>query len=143
MEFENLLIQITGILHQSIQRYKEAVIRESRFSDITLSQIFYLEAIYHLGEPTFSELADHLQVSKASVTAGVQKLIQKGLAGKRQSSDDQRVFHLYLTGIGKDLIAAEMKAFSGFAENMKRVLSKSETDQLVKIFQKIIDRNRA
>lgn len=142
VEFEKLFIQITEIFHQSIKQYKEKLLGTSRFSDVTLSHLFYLEAIYHLENPTLTELADHLNVSKASATAGVQKLIKKGLARKVQSSADQRVYHVSLSRDGMKLIEAEIHAFADFAENIKSSLTESEIRQLTNIFQQIIKHSR-
>lgn len=142
MQFEELLIQINEIFHKAITQYKEEMVGKSEFSDITVSQLFYLEAIYHLDNPTLSELADHLKVSKASATAAVQKLIRKGLAGKVQSSIDQRVYHVHLSGAGERLIEAEMRALAEFAQTIKSPLTDSEIKQLTKIFQKIISNYR-
>ncbi len=142
MQFEQVLIQINEIFHESITQYKEEMVGKSEFSDITVSQLFYLEAIYHLHNPTLSQLADHLKVSKASATAAVQKLIRKGLVSKTQSSTDQRVYHVHLSGAGERLIEAEMRALSEFAGNIKKSLTAHERKQLVKIFQKIISHYR-
>ena len=139
MEFENLLIQITEIFHQSINAYKEEIIKKSKFSDITVSQLFYMEAVYHLGNPTLSELAAHLKISKASTTVGVQKLIEKGLVAKARSEADQRVFHVRLSGRGRQLIEAEVNALADFAERIKHSLSKEEIKRLSRIFKKIVE----
>jgi DNA-binding MarR family transcriptional regulator len=138
MEFEQILLQINEIFHKSITQYKQEVIGKSEFSDVTVSQLFYLEAIYQLDSPTLSELADHLKVSKASATSAVQKLVKKGLAEKVQSSADQRVHYVHLSNDGLRLIEAEMHAMTGFADNITESLSDSETRQLMEIFQKII-----
>ena len=138
MEFENLLIQIAEILHKSIDEYKQEIVRQSKYSDLTLSQQFYLEAIFQLGKPTLSELAQHLKISKASATTGVQKLIGKGLAIKNQSERDQRVFHVLLTDDGNKLMAAEIQAISDFTDKLENSLSDQEKKQLIRIFKKII-----
>ena len=138
MEFEHLLIQINEIFHKSIMRYKEEVLGKSTFSDVTISQLYYLEAVFHLGNPTLSELAEHLKVSKASATAGVQKLIKNGLAQKVRSSEDHRVFHVHPSADGLKLLEAEVHALTDFTEKIKRALSDKELQSLKTIFKKII-----
>ena len=104
-----------------------------------MSQLFYMEAVYHLGNPTLSELAAHLKISKASPTVVVQKLIEKGLVAKVRSEADQRVFHVRLSGRGRQLIEAEVNALADFAERIKQSLSKEEIKRLSRIFQKIVE----
>ena len=105
---------------------------------ISLSQLFYLEAIFQLGTPTLSELARHLNISKASTTTGVQKLIAKDLARKVQSTEDQRVYHVHLSEKGRQLMAAEVHAMADFTEKLKRALDDNERQDLARLFEKVI-----
>ncbi len=66
MELERLLIQITEIFHKSIDTYKQKFIRESGFSDVSLNQLFYLEAIFQLGTPTLSGKLREVAISNFS-----------------------------------------------------------------------------
>ena len=138
MELELLLIQITEIFHKSIDAYKKKVIRESGFSDLTLSQLFYLEAIFQLGRPTLTELSRHLNISKASTTTGVQKLIRMDLAEKKQSEADKRVSHVHLSEKGRQLITAEVNALTDFSEKIKQTLDDTDKKDLARLFEKII-----
>jgi DNA-binding MarR family transcriptional regulator len=140
MEFIQLLVQISEILHGYITRYKEEFIGKSKYSDVTVNQLIYLEAIFHLGDPTLSELADHLRISRASASVGVGKLAAAGLAQKTRSSADSRVHHVRLTKEGSALIQAEVKALSAFADRIKEALSEDEIKTLTEIFQKVVAR---
>ena len=138
MTFEQLLIQITEIIHKSVQNYKEELIRKSKFKDITLKQLFYLEAIYHLENPTIGGLASHLKVTNASTSNAVKKLISNGLVIKEISSSDQRSFNVSLSKKGLELIVAEEKAVKDFIAGIKNSISEKEMEVLIKIFQKVI-----
>ncbi len=138
MEFEKLLIQINEVLHKSIQKYKQEVVGNNSYSDITLSQLYYIEAVYNLGTPTVSELSSHLKITKASTSEGVRKLIDRGLLMKTQSSQDRRVFHLSLSESGLKLIEAEAGALSEFVSNIKNSLDDSEMYLMGEIFKKIL-----
>ena len=142
MEFIQLLVQINEIFHSYITRYKEEFIGSSKYSDVTVNQLIYLEAIFHLGNPTVSELADHLKISRASASVGVGKLVKSGLAQKTQSADDSRVHHVGLSKEGSALIQAEVKALSAFAEKITGALSEDEIKTLVEIFQKVVSKSR-
>ena len=138
MEFIHLLIRINEIFHGYITQYKEEFIGKSDYSDVTVNQLIYLEAIFQLGSPTVSRLADHLRISKASASIGVAKLINSRLVEKTQSADDSRVHYVHLSGEGKKLIEAEVKAMAAFAERIQGRLSDDEVRQLVRIFQKVV-----
>jgi len=138
MEFIKLLIQINEIFHSSMKQYKEEIIGKGDYSDLTINQLIYLEAIFQLGSPTTSELSDHLKVSKASVSIGVQKLIKSGLVEKTQSPDDQRIHYINLSEEGKKLIDAEVRALADFSEKVRSALSDEEVSKLIEIFNKII-----
>jgi DNA-binding MarR family transcriptional regulator len=142
MDFVQVLIQISEIFHTSITRYKREVIGQSKYSDVTVNQLIYLEAIFHLNGPTVSMLADHLNISKASASIGVKRLIANGLAAKTQSPDDSRVQYVHLSREGMELIEAEVKAFADFADRVKSALTDDEVKQLVEIFQKVVSHKR-
>jgi DNA-binding MarR family transcriptional regulator len=142
MEFVQLLIQITEIFHTYITRYKEEFIGNSDYSDVTVNQLIYLEAIFHLDDPTVSNLADHLKISRASASVGVAKLIRAGLAEKSRSAEDSRVHHVRLSPEGSTLIQAEVQAFSAFTEKIRGALTEDEIKTLVELFQKIVAHSR-
>lgn len=138
MEFIKLLIQINEIFHRSMRRYKEEIIGKGEYADVTINQLIYLEAIFQLDNPTVSDLADHLDVSRASASIGVRKLIECGLATKAQSAEDHRVHHIGLSERGTRLIEAEVRAVSDFSERVQSALSDEEVTTLISIFKKIV-----
>jgi DNA-binding MarR family transcriptional regulator len=140
MEFIKLLIQINEIFHRSMRRYKEEIIGRGDYADVTINQLIYLEAIFQLDNPTVSDLADHLDVSRASASIGVRKLIESNLATKTRSTDDHRIHHIGLSEQGTRLIEAEVRALSDFQERVTSALSDEEVAQLVEIFKKIVSR---
>lgn len=133
-----MLVQINEIFHRSMKQYKEEIIGKGDYSDVTINQLIYLEAIFQLENPTVSDLADHLDVSRASASIGVRKLIESGLATKSQSVDDHRIQHIGLSDKGIKLIEAEVRALSDFSDKVKSVLSDEEVSRLVEIFTKIV-----
>jgi len=143
MEFEHILINITEIFHKSIEKYKQETLCKKEFSLVTISQLFYIEAIFQLGTPTFSEIANKLMVSKASVTAAINKLVKQKLVTKIQSHDDKRIFYIQLTPNGKALIESELKSLTSFGNMVRNALNKDELDQLTQIASKIIKYHNA
>ena len=139
MEFEELFIKISEIIHQHIAANKEKALNKYELSDITMNQLYYLEAIYKLDNPTFSELANELKVNKASVTGAMNKLTKLEYVYKVQSDKDQRIFR-YSTPSEKGKIAIEIdkKIHEEFSKYIKTCLDENEIEELTKIFKKMI-----
>jgi DNA-binding MarR family transcriptional regulator len=140
---EKLLIEFINTLDLSLKKLQAEVGDASGVSKLTIHQFQYIDAIYELGEPAITEIADRLHITKASVTTGVQKLINMGYVLKTQSSQDKRVFHVSLTEAGGQLIKAKYQALKEYGEFIEAALSKEEAsqfeatlDKLVKVFKK-------
>ena len=140
---EKLLIEFINTLDLSLKKLLAEVGDASGVSKLTIHQFQYIDAIYELGEPAITEIADRLHITKASVTTGVQKLINMGYVLKTQSSQDKRVFNVSLSEAGGQLIKAKYQALKEYGEFIEAALSKEEAsqfeatlDKLVKVFKK-------
>ena len=80
---ERSLIEFVDTLDQSLKKLQRKVGDGSGFARLTINQLHYIDAINALGEPTITEIAEKLKITKASVTAGINKLIQVGIPGKK------------------------------------------------------------
>ncbi len=109
---------------------------------LTISQYQYLDAIHTLGEPSITELASYLGITKASVTAGVNKLERLGYALKTQSNKDRRIYRVSLTEASQRLVEARDKALQEYGKFIRAALSAQEAQQLEAILQKLVDRFR-
>ena len=61
-------------LSQSMERYETEAFSNSPLSNLTPTQVHYLDAIFHLKDPKVSELASYLNVSKPTVTFALNKM---------------------------------------------------------------------
>ena len=130
-EFINTL-DIT--LKQSQTKEGEA----SGFSQLTISQLHYIEAIHLLNNPTISEVAEALKISKASATVGVRRLADLGFLNKRKSDQDKRVTHVSLTKKGEKLVRSKQSALNEYENKMIAALSPEEMKQLEIIMEKLV-----
>ncbi|WP_235283394.1 MarR family winged helix-turn-helix transcriptional regulator [Methanosarcina mazei] len=104
---------------EKIDRYYQKNLKEYEFSeeysDISFNTFLYLRKINSLGNPTMSELAKAMEVSKPSASNMVSKMTEKGLVETGASPKDGRVCLLGLTDKGKKVIeienGADMKFF--------------------------------
>ncbi|MBX2843042.1 MAG: MarR family transcriptional regulator [Flammeovirgaceae bacterium] len=138
MEIEKLLFEVIDFISKSTKENKESVLSEDEFSKLTINQYYYLDLIDRLGKPTFTELAEVLQITKPSVSAIVNKLVDKGYIIKVQSEDDQRSYNLHVTDKGKTIIEAENKIYRAFALHIRNTLNENELTNFSIILEKIL-----
>lgn len=89
------------------------------------------------------ELAEKLKIQPATVTMMVRRMVKSGFLERRQDSQDQRVFRVYLTRKGKEVrrkvaIAVdeiEEECFKDFTKEEKELLGKL----LFKMKQNLLD----
>jgi DNA-binding MarR family transcriptional regulator len=136
---EKVLIEFIDTLDASLKKLqKEAGVADG-FANLTISQFQYIDAVHALGSPAVSEIADRLQISKASATAGVNKLIKRGYLTKSQSEQDRRVFHVQLTAAGQQLVGAKYRALAEYEAFVLGALTPEEAVQFQTILTKLID----
>ncbi len=135
---ERSLIEFVDTLDQSLKKLQREVGDTSGFAKLTINQLHYIDAIHSLGEPTITEIAEKMKITKASVTTGINKLIQLGYVEKNQSTIDRRVFHVRLTDPAQELIQARFQALREYGEVVRAALSEEETRQFQATLAKIV-----
>ena len=116
--------EIVEKLSESMERYETETLNNSLLSNLTATQVHYLDAVYHLENPNVSELASHLNVSKPTVTFAINKMEKQGYVKKNQSDEDRRFFSIHLTSKGKELAKLHDEVHKNYAEIFKQVLNK-------------------
>lgn len=96
-------------------------------TDITLPQ-YRLLAFLDEGERAASALADWLEVSRPSITALVDGVVQRGWVERRESPDDRRrVLHV-LTTDGRRRLAGATAVLAGVLDDLLDHLESAEQD---------------
>ncbi len=104
--------------------------------NLTVSQFGVIEALYHLGPLSQSELGEKILKSNANLTTVVDSLEKKKLVERKRSDQDRRTVMVYLTELGRELIA---KVFPRHAKVVTRelgFLTDKEKDALEKLLRK-------
>jgi DNA-binding MarR family transcriptional regulator len=130
------LVEIISYLTRAVAEMQSDEIRS--LSDLSLRQIYYLETVARLKNPTPTELARRLKVSKPSASAAIEHLAQEGYVDKVQSDDDRRSFHVHLTEKGERLAAAHEAVHEHIVQALTKGLDQSEIEQLTRLLDKII-----
>jgi DNA-binding MarR family transcriptional regulator len=130
---DKILLEFINTLDHSLKR-----LQTDGFSHLTVSQFQYIDAIATLGQPTITEIANRLGFSKASVTTGINRLVELGFVVKTQSESDKRIFHVSLTETGDKLVAAKFQTLKEYGEFIRSALSADEARQFEAILTKLV-----
>lgn len=138
MKGDYVLTDIITILTAEIAKIEQKTITESKFSELTGKQMYYLEVISNLNNPNLSELATELNLSKPSITAIVDKLEEWGFIRKVHSDEDRRVSHIHMAERGKEIEKLHKKIHGRISNMFTSKLNEDELQSLIKLLSKIV-----
>ena len=134
---EPSLVELIALLTRKVAELQSAMVKEAGFSDLSLRQIYILDIIQGLQNPTPTELASELKISKPSVSAAIDRLETAGYIRKVDSDEDRRSYHLHLTQKGQVFSQAHDETHRHLAQFITRNLEAEEVRQLVRLVGKI------
>jgi DNA-binding MarR family transcriptional regulator len=138
LEPSNPLVEIISILTRKVAEMESLSTREGGFSDLSLRQIYYLDVISKLRNPTPTELAQAIGISKPSVTSAIDKLERLWYVRKVHSDEDRRSYHLHLTERGEAFSNVHESTHQKIAQLLTHGLNEEEISQLIGLVYKIV-----
>src|ERR1017187_9961628 len=109
---------------RALTRYAAAGIEET---GLGLSDFGVLEVLLHKGPLPVNTIGPIVDLTPGSISVAVERLVEKGLVNRVESSEDRRVRIVALTPRGKDLI---VPAFRKHAGQMRRVFSELSPEEI-------------
>ena len=109
---------------RALTRYAAAGIEET---GLGLSDFAVLEVLLHKGPLPVNTIGPIVDLTAGSISVAVDRLFEKGLVSRVESTEDRRVRIVALTLRGRDLI---VPAFRKHAGQMRKVLSELGPDEL-------------
>lgn len=109
---------------RSLTRYATAGIEDTGLGD---SDFRVMEVLLHKGPQPVNVMGPIVDLTPGSISTAVDRLFEKGLVSRVESTQDRRVRIVALTAEGKDLIASAFKKHSG---QMKAVFSELSAEEL-------------
>ena len=137
MNTKTVVINTVEMISQLMGDLESKAFDQEGFSDITMNQMVYLETISRLEQPSFGDIAEHLEVTRPSVSTIIKKLISLGYVKKEQSLDDGRVFFLYLTDKGIRFNELHSEVHQILAQRITQRLNQGEIKDLAVLLTKI------
>jgi len=104
---------------------------ESELKSFSNNDYYYLTAIYHLGKPNFSQIADELGLTKSAISILVKKLMKMNLMEKVQSEEDKRVYYINFTEKGKKIVEGDEVLYLRLSSLMKSFLTNDEQYEFI------------
>lgn len=138
MSSNEILTRVVALL---TARFADAQIegaREAGFADLSMRQFIYLDLIGRLSNPTPTELARALQVSKPTVSVAINHLEEAGYVRKVQSDEDRRSYHLHLSEKGEQFSRAHANVHRAIAQMITTGLDEAEVEQLTRLMGKVL-----
>jgi DNA-binding MarR family transcriptional regulator len=134
---EPSLVELIALLTRKVAELQSAMVKKAGFSDLSLRQINILDIIQGLQNPTPTELAHVLKISKPSVSAAIDRLETAGYIRKVDSDEDRRSYHLHLTQKGQNFSQAHDETHRHLAQFITHNLEAEDVKQLVRLVGKI------
>jgi DNA-binding MarR family transcriptional regulator len=133
--------QVIAVMTAAFANLESQALQEANLADLSMKQMVYLNAIASMENPTASDLAKRLKVTRPSVTAIITRLIHKGYILRVQSGDDKRAYILRITEKGQALNEAHNNLHRKIAKYFSQALSHDELETLAALMKKVISEN--
>ncbi len=104
---------------------------------VTLTQFAVLEALYHLGPMSLSDIAQKVLTTGGNLTMVVGNLEKQGLARRQGCPQDRRVLIVVLTAKGKSVIREMFPRHAAAISGFLSALSPEEQTRLGELCRKL------
>lgn len=111
-------------------------------SGLTLTQFAVLEALYHLGPMSLSDIAEKVLTTGGNLTMVAGNLERDGLVARQRSPQDGRVQILVLTPKGKALMRRVFPSHAAAITEFMSGLSAEELEDLGELCRKLGEQTR-
>ena len=130
--------QLINLLLNKSEQLEESLKKNSQLKDLTTRQLQCIEAVLESQNPTLSELAKKLYITKPSATVLIDRLNDHGYLIKIKSDNDRRSAHVHLTEKGEMSAKLHSKVHERFAKLITKDMTDSEVEILAVLLNKAI-----
>ena len=113
-------------------------ISHSEFEDLTPQQLRCMQVIVKLKNPSLTDLANELNITKPTVTVLVDKLVNKEYVKRIQSNKDRRTTYLHVELKGRKIERLRKIAHDRMADRISAVLNETETAIFMELLKKLV-----
>lgn len=103
---EEILNKLLVQLFNDILHIEEKEMKNTEFSNLSITEIHTIEAIGTEGNRTMGEIAHDLRITVGTLTTAINRLIKKGYVERKRIEEDRRVVLVNLTEKGEEVFNA-------------------------------------
>jgi MarR family 2-MHQ and catechol resistance regulon transcriptional repressor len=134
---QRLALLVYARLMRAANALRTKASRQLEPTGLTLSQFAVLEALYHLGPLSLSEIAKKILTTGGNLTMVAGNLEKQGLVARKINPEDARVSILSLTPKGKKLISEIFPRHAEAIVAVFEVLTPKEQKKLGELCRKL------
>ena len=134
---EHLALNTYVKLMRAANAARNSASRSLGGTGVTLTQFAVLEALYHLGPMSLSDIAQKVLTTGGNLTMVVGNLEKQGLAKRQQCPEDRRMLIVVLTAKGKSLIRKVFPQHAAAIAEFLDVLRPEEQTHLGELCRKL------
>lgn len=105
-KIEDILNKLLVQLFNDILQIEEKSLKNTQFTDLSITEIHTIEAIGLDKSRTMGEIAHDLRITVGTLTTAITKLIKKGYVERKRIEEDRRVVLVNLTESGQKVFDA-------------------------------------
>ncbi len=126
-----------GNVKNSANEFIMKELRNAGFSDIVPSHGHILLTLYKYNECTMTDISNHIQKDRSTVTALINKLIKFGYVSSKKDENDSRVTIVFLTEKGEEFKEVFKKVSQDLNVILYKDISEIERETFLDILEKI------
>lgn len=133
----NLEQILDTILHSS-ELLEEEMKQKSNLKNLTARQLYCIELIKNMHNPTLTELAKKMNIAKASISVMIDRLEKNNFLYKASSDHDRRTAHVHLTSEGLKAASLHTDLHKKISELLTAEMTESEKEILIVLLNKSV-----
>ncbi len=119
---------------KAVEKVDRASVKKT---NLCLGDFAIMEALLHKGPLPINTIGEKVLLTSGSMTAAVNRLKKRGFVQRVQDASDGRLFHVHLTGSGRNVIEQAYRRHVRNLEKIAGVLTPEERVELVRLLKKI------
>lgn len=133
----NLEQILNTILHTS-ELLEGEMKQESNLKNLTSRQLYCIELIKNMHNPSLTELAGKMNIAKASISVMIERLEKNNFIYKVTSDNDRRTAHVHLTEEGEKAALLHTELHKRISVLLTEEMTESEKEILIVLLNKSI-----
>lgn len=128
---------LNSILHSS-EMLEDQMKQETDLKNLTSRQLYCIELIKAMQNPSLSELAEKMHIAKASISVMIDRLEKNDFLFKVAADHDRRSAHVHLTEKGEKAASLHHALHKRIADLLTEGMTESEKEILMVLLNKSV-----